>query len=91
MQFCLIVTNAVPNLFSFSSFAVIDGGFEAGETAEQLITPANSIFLFYDEDGKWVTSGQLSTTNVSTENKVSIAKLHLNIMDLLLSFFIISS
>ena len=49
--------------------AVTDGGFEAGTTAEQLITPANSIFLFYDAQGKWVTSGQLSTTNVSNSVK----------------------
>ena len=58
--------------------AVTDGGFEAGTTAEQLITPANSIFLFYDAQGKWVTSGQLSTTNVSTENKVGD---HVNIIN----------
>ena len=50
--------------------AVTDGGFAEGTTNEQLITPANSIFLFYDAQGKWVTSGQLSTTNVSTPNNV---------------------
>ena len=43
-----------------------DGGFHIGEANEQKIFADKSIFLFYDEDGKWVTSGQLITETPST-------------------------
>ena len=45
-----------------------DAGFEAGTTAEQTINVGNSIFLFYDEDGNWVTSGQLATGDAVYED-----------------------
>ena len=47
--------------------AVTDGGFAVGDEAEQLINSTNSIFLFYDAQGKWVTSGQLITEKNFTE------------------------
>ena len=39
------------------SRAITDEGYVAGSEAENTITAANSIFLFYDATGKWVTSG----------------------------------
>lgn len=45
-----------------------DAGFEAGTTAEQTINVGNSIFLFYDKDGNWVTSGQLATADAVYED-----------------------
>ena len=62
----LVMTNAN------GSRAVKEHGFAVGELTEQTISIAadKSIFLFYDKDGKWVTSGQIVNGNVSTENKV---------------------
>ena len=51
--------------------ATTDGGFAVGTEAEQKINGANSIFLFYDKDGKWVTSGQLQTQAPGADNTVS--------------------
>ncbi len=48
-----------------------DGGFKEGSTAEQAINSTNSIFLFYDVDGKYVTSGQLATQDPATGNVVT--------------------
>lgn len=45
-----------------------EAGFEAGLPAEQTITVANSIFLFYDDKGNWVTSGQLATGDAVYED-----------------------
>ena len=41
------------------SRAAEDKGYDVGESAEQTITVANSIFLFYDENDNYVTSGIL--------------------------------
>ena len=42
------------------SRAVTDEGYAAGSTEENTISTANSIFLFYDKAGKWITSGVVS-------------------------------
>ena len=55
---------------STGSRATEDGGYDKGDVSEQKINSANSIFLFYDEDGNWVTSGQLiSAESFSEENQ----------------------
>ena len=52
--------------------ATTDGGFAVGTADEQKINASKSIFLFYDENGKWVTSGQLATsTGTGGENHTS--------------------
>ena len=43
------------------SRATTDGGYEAGTDYESTINETNSIFLFYDVNGNWVTSGKLVT------------------------------
>ena len=50
--------------------ATTDLGFDVGTKAEQTISTAadKSIFLFYDKDDKWVTSGQIVNGEVSTPN-----------------------
>lgn len=48
-----------------------DGGFKEGSGDEQKINSTNSIFLFYDVDGKFVTSGQLATQDPATGNVVT--------------------
>ena len=56
------------SMASAGTRATTDGGFAVGTSDEQAIDVDKSIFLFYDAQGKWVTSGQLSTTTVSTPN-----------------------
>ena len=51
------------------SRAVEDGGYVAGDANENTITAANSIFLFYDENGKWVTSGVVTDAIPNQEHK----------------------
>ena len=50
------------------SRATTDGGYDVGTPAEQKIDGTKSIFLFYDENGKWVTSGTVATSEPATEN-----------------------
>ena len=51
---------------SNGSRSTSDGGYAAGN--ENLINGGNSIFLFYEEDGHWVTSGVISTETPSKDN-----------------------
>ena len=55
-----------------------DGGYNAGEDgtavgtiSEQKIDGTKSIFLFYDEKGNWVTSGQLISANALSNGGAS--------------------
>ena len=50
--------------------AATDMGFDVGTEAEQTISTAadKSIFLFYDAQGNWVTSGQIVNGDVNTPN-----------------------
>lgn len=48
------------------SRATDDGGYEAGTDDESTINATNSIFLFYDVNGNWVTSGKLVTQTPTT-------------------------
>ena len=59
------------SMASAGTRATTDGGFDFGTPTEQAIDVDKSIFLFYDAAGKWVTSGKLSTTTVSEENKAT--------------------
>ncbi|MBQ5925202.1 MAG: hypothetical protein IIX03_00655, partial [Paludibacteraceae bacterium] len=53
------------------SRAIADGGFAVGTQVEQKIFTDESIFLFYDAAGNWVTSGELKTqVDLGSENKV---------------------
>ena len=54
------------------SRAITDEGYVAGTDDENTITAANSIFLFYDAAGKWVTSGVV-TGATPDENHSSTA------------------
>ena len=55
-----------------SSRATSDGGYNEGVDNEQWIKGGNSIFLFYDNEGKWVTSGELmDETNFADGDKGS--------------------
>ena len=51
------------------SRAVEDGGYVAGDANENTITAANSIFLFYDAAGKWVTSGVVTGATPNEEHE----------------------
>ena len=55
-----------------------DGGYNAGvdgtaegTTSEQKIDGSKSIFLFYDENGNWVTSGQLISAEALSDGGAS--------------------
>ena len=50
------------------SRATTDGGYVTGTEAEQKIDGEKSIFLFYDAQGKWVTSGTVTTSTPNKEN-----------------------
>lgn len=53
------------------SRAIADCGFAVGTKEEQQIFTDESIFLFYDAAGNWVTSGELKTqVDLGSENKV---------------------
>ena len=60
------VTFAMPE--TGSSRAATDKGYDVGETAEQTITVANSIFLFYDANDNYVTFGNLVGQVTTNEN-----------------------
>ena len=52
-----------------------DGGYADGETKEQTITSDNSIFLFYDADGNYITFGKVvggTATEDGHENNIDI-------------------
>ncbi len=59
-----------------TSRATEDGGYNTGLTAEQAIFPGNSIFLFYDEAGKWVTSGVVQKQTANPEHGVTGVDIH---------------
>ena len=44
-----------------ASRAITDGGYEDGTEAESAVSIGNSIFLFYDANNNYLTSGQIAT------------------------------
>lgn len=53
------------------SRATGDAGYQRGVADEQAINGDNSIFLFYDKDGNWVTSGVLIDESSFTDGDAS--------------------
>ena len=60
MSVKLVMTDAIGS-------RATDGGYAEGESDEQKIDGNQSIFLFYDDLGNWVTSGQLINASNLTD------------------------
>lgn len=50
------------------SRAVTDGGYENGTEAEGAVSVANSVFLFYDANGNYLTKGNLVASDTDVDN-----------------------
>ena len=50
-----------------ASRAVTDGGFENGSVDESAVDVTKSVFLFYDNNGNYLTSGNISTSDSDVE------------------------